>query len=81
VRGAGGPFGAPLQIKRPKRKIEIAVRASSWISPVTRTTFRGQQTARSVRVELHRVRQSGRIACAVIDGVVVLDASLERWLS
>jgi hypothetical protein len=70
-----------MQIKRPKRKIEIAVRASSWISPVTRTAFRGPQTARAVRVELYRVRQSGRIACAVIDGTVVLDSLLEGWLS
>jgi len=68
-----------LTITRPKRRIEILSRAGST-GPAKRETFRGTQTGRAVRVELHRVRQSGRIACAMIDGTVVLDGQLEGWL-
>lgn len=71
-------------ITRPKRRIEIMsqVRTSDgiFISKGTREAWRGPQSARAVRVELHRVRQSGRFACAVIDGTVVLDGQLEGWL-
>jgi len=70
-----------MQIKRPKRKIEIVSSKFAHMGPTTRTTWLGPQSARAVRVELHRVRQSGRIACAVIDGTVVMDSSLEGWLS
>ena len=68
-----------LTITRPKRRIEILSRFSCQ-DPATRTRFTGTQTARAVRVELHKVRQSGFIACAVIDGTVVLDGQLEGWL-
>jgi hypothetical protein len=69
----------PLTITRPPRRIEILSRAGST-GPAKRETFRGAQTSRAVKVELHKVRQSGRIACAVIDGTVVLDGQLEGWL-
>ena len=68
-----------LTITRPNRRIEIISRAGST-GPAKRETFRGAQTGRAVRVELHKVRQSGRIACAMIDGTVVLDGQLEGWL-